>query len=1041
MASESNQVKVLPNPAGFLFLLLMLYIFSGPGYSQRYFTRNYSVVDGLPSSTVFEIAQDSVGMLWCATPKGVCRYDGTNWINFNNITGHLGYGHRAVKCDEKGNIWTISNTERIVISVFRDKKWHTYLSEPSPLPNEVPMAFEIFHRNNEPVLMFSTTQSGMVVREKKHWTHYSPGKDFPGSRIIYISRDLDQYFITTDQGIFTLQNGRFDLRKGWNPQLPSLEVLSVKRFRTNENSGVRVTTWVLGKDWLGYFTGDRFSLVTTNFFLYADDPLTKGIVTPLQDGSVYFGNLQHLYYLTPDDTKPVKLGRHNGLIGEGILSLFLDREKNIWIGSLRGLSCIPFTRFVNFSTSDGLPDNEVSCGLEIKPGNYVFGLDAALAYYDETSFTTRELTTGEKHAPHEERVQDLCLDHDGNVWAAVSYEGVARITPSRQVTWFNHLFPPGERFVAVEEKDDQTMLVGCMNGLFEMKNGKVTPILNGNKRIEGVRKIFFDKNKDLFIGTFGYGLYKISSEGVIEYKDAKNRHGNNIFSFLHDSRGNYWVGTIDGLYQITDKGFHRSKDITLPPERAVYLIMEDHLGNIWFGTDDGVFRWDGQIIQHFTVRDGLSGPDINRDAGFVDSYNRIWFGTNQGITRINNRFDKVLRNVPAPKIFIDSLITQSGRYTVKEMQNLSFNENNLDFQFTTVSFLDNKRSKVCCRLVPFEEEWSEEISADSRSYRYHNLPPGNYQFHIKVKNSLGNWSDEIVSPVIRIGYPLYLQWWFILIVVSLLGYLAYIVFKYIIYRRYNLRLAETVSQRTRELEESQQKLMQSNKAKDRFFSIIGHDLRSPFNVILGYLDLLTDKSFTFSPGEREDILEKLKQTAHRTLNLLDNLLSWARTQKGEQHAEITVIDICEIIQENLTLAESVATAKKIRLLKSGCEHPILAMGDKNMIHTVVRNLISNAIKFSYPGGVIEIITTPGEKETVVVSVKDYGCGISSENKVKIFNEDEHFATKGTGKESGTGLGLILCMEFIRLNNGRIWMESEAEKGSTFSFSLNKAIEQ
>jgi signal transduction histidine kinase len=322
----------------------------------------------------------------------------------------------------------------------------------------------------------------------------------------------------------------------------------------------------------------------------------------------------------------------------------------------------------------------------------------------------------------------------------------------------------------------------------------------------------------------------------------------------------------------------------------------------------------------------------------------------------------------------------------------------------------------------------------NRAYRYHNLPPGKYRFHIKVKNSLGTWSDVVLSPVIQIKYPVYLQWWFILLILLTLTYLGYIIFKYIIYRRYNIRLAETVSQRTQELQESERQLMQSNRAKDRFLSIIGHDLRSPFNVILGYLDLLTDKSFVFTPAEREDILDKLKQTAHKTLSLLDNLLSWARTQKGEQKAQITSIDLCEIIGENVILAESMATAKKIKLVNH-CRQSFHALGDKNMIHTVVRNLISNAIKFSYQGGTIEIGITSDKDHLITVSIKDHGCGISPENQARLFNSEDHFATKGTNKESGTGLGLLLCMEFIRLNNGKLWMESEQGKGSTFYFSL------
>ena len=221
-------------------------------------------------------------------------------------------------------------------------------------------------------------------------------------------------------------------------------------------------------------------------------------------------------------------------------------------------------------------------------------------------------------------------------------------------------------------------------------------------------------------------------------------------------------------------------------------------------------------------------------------------------------------------------------------------------------------------------------------------------------------------------------------------------------------------------------------SKDKFFSIIAHDLKSPFNAILGFLDLLTTEYDEFSDQERQRILKNLKTSAGSTINLLDNLLTWSQSQKGILPFEPEKFNVMELVQENISLVESAAESKQITLIKPDPEI-VLVYADRNMINTVIRNLLSNAIKFTSSNGSVEINARKENRNEVIVNVRDSGGGINEKVLKGLFNIENVVSTKGTNNESGTGLGLILSKEFIVKNRGRIGATSDEGKGSTFWF--------
>lgn len=243
----------------------------------------------------------------------------------------------------------------------------------------------------------------------------------------------------------------------------------------------------------------------------------------------------------------------------------------------------------------------------------------------------------------------------------------------------------------------------------------------------------------------------------------------------------------------------------------------------------------------------------------------------------------------------------------------------------------------------------------------------------------------------------------------------------------------------RELEvQKAQELAKLNASKDRFFSIVAHDLRGPFNPLLGMAKLMTRLPDDASPTEFRTMAESVYFSARSVYELLENLLAWSRLQRGRMEQEPEQLDLKQIVDRNAKLFVEVVTDKGISL-ENTVSAGVSILADRNMLNTIMRNLISNALKFTPRGGRVTIATLPDTVDSglVAVAISDTGVGIHPENQVKLFRLDVTLSTRGTAEEKGTGLGLIICQEMVEKNGGRIWIESDGTpgRGTTVRFTV------
>jgi len=1012
-------------------ILIISFVCGFTSVAQRYPVRIYTEADGLANSTINSIVQDSTGILWIARRAGLSSYDGTEFRNYSVADGLKPITYAFLKVDVLGKIWAFPEYGLPFVSCYENGNWKTLPCKKLPtFPiSFIYKTFDVFYRNKKACLLAGTDSKGVLLLENGFWQLYTKENGLPSNQITGVAYYDGKIFAATVNGLsFMDKNGIFKNSSDfW--KFPSDYIIALNA------DGAKL--WILGESWLGCIQDGKFSLIKSGFRIKDSRLGYRSFIYKSRNDKLIFGNASCVFYYSVPNGSLESLGRYNGLVSEGGTSAIIDREGNLWITGYRGITKISSQRFMSYFESDGMASNEVASGLELSPGHYVFGHEGTLSFFDGKKFTKKALSTEGNKQNFNSRVLELKKDAGNNLWIAANTLGLGKLSPDSHMTWYREKEGLSGTVYSVDILYDGTVYCGTTKGVFCLHNGRFELMQLPGLKDMAIRKIFHDQAGTLYFATFSEGLVEYENTEITKHKTKKNLLANNVFCFYTDTHKRAWVGTGGGLYIISGDSLTRYSEHDLSISSPVYLILEDHLGRLWFGTDNGLYRWDGTTTQHYTVADGLSGQEINRSAGFMDSSDNLWFGTNSGLTVFRPLYDYNLYQVPGPTLSFLFMAAGKGTFNLNSPVTLPFDNNNLVFHFRAISFINEKHITFKYKMEGLDTSWSAELNIHDNRFDYINLGPGHYRFCVKARNSLGIWSETLCSPLITINQPLYLRWWFLVVVICLITFIVFFIIRFILTSRYKKQLEEMVAKRTKELEFSESLLRESNQAKDNFFSIIAHDLRSPFNVLLGMLELLTTEYNDYSDQERQMMLKRLRNAALRTFDLLDNLLTWAREKKGILPFNPGNIDMNELLVHNITVVESAAQSKDI-IIKLNATSSVFAYADRNMMNTVVRNLLSNAVKFSFHGGQVTIDLLMRDSETIQVSVKDKGIGMSPEMQNKLFKLENRMLTKGTNNETGTGLGLILCKDFLTRNNGTIWVESEEGTGSTFYFSLPAA---
>ena len=1033
-----------------IFLFLIFFVVNNKSISQTYFIRNYSVENGLPTSFISDVTQDLKGRMWFANPSGISVYDGFRWENYSSKNGLPNTPFKRILTDEKGIVWCLPSYMCESIVFFSNDSIKTIaLPEIRNVNNNLnTTSFVIFYENDNPVICIGT-YSGIYLFKNNKWEKFTKNDGLLDDFVFSVKEYKNKLFIVTKGGLSVFDGNKFDnsLNNLLSPKYSN--ILTVAFDKEGENFPKKL--WLLGKEWIGYIENNQLKIISDKFLLPSGIEFEHPSLVIGKNNLLFFGNFYYTLCVNKITGELFPLTNRQGFKSDGSTSIFIDKEENIWKTGTRGIDKLNNLYLVNYDATNGLQEDEVTAIFEYQPGKFALGHNDGLTLLYDNKTTKIIFPSKKSGYPGDNRVMDICKGKDGNIWLACASAGLGKLDKNGNIKWLKLAENNYVSSVILNKKG--TVCVTTNDGIFQVKNDKLVESSDYNVKKQFYRRMFLFDNDE---------AYFASSNGLTYIKDDKTKYissnndekANNTFAVIKDKNGNVLIGTKGGLYTLINDSIKKFNLKGFEINNSVYAILQDNKGNYWFGTENGVIKWDGNGKQRFfTKGNGLSGTEINRAALINDSYGNVWIGTESGMTCYRPEFDN--NTIPVPEvIFLNSEDPEGNKFSLSQDISLKSNIKSLFFNFRGISFYNENYLQYKIKLVGFDADWYEVNQNNIDKIRYTNLIHGDYKFQVRAKNISGEWSDVFSSSVITIEVPYYQKWWFILVSVFVMAGLFYMFYKLYLNRIYYLKMEEKVQLRTKELRETEmelrntqilledkvkertaklgtanEQLKETNATKDKFFSIIAHDLKSPFVGLLGYSELLKNEIDSLPKEKITEYSENLNKNIKNTYNLLENLLNWALFQTGKMSFNPESVDLFLEIKSILELFDANAGSKNITIVNNVKINTYIE-ADKNMIRTVLYNLISNAIKFTNQKGQVSVKSEKID-DHIEISVSDNGVGIPRENLEKLFKLDSNITTKGTSNEKGTGLGLLLCKEMIEKHNGSISVESEEGKGTTF----------
>lgn len=989
---------------------------------------HFSVKSGLSNSIVLSIMEDREGTLWFGTfGGGVTRYDGKYFTHFTEKDGLSSNIVNWMIQDKAGNYWFATSGGGA--TKFDGKVFTQYTSKEGIGSDLIRTIIEDDRGN----IWFGTFGNGITRFDGTSFYNYSPRKGFVADHIVSSFIDLSGniWFGTYKYGAIKYDGKSFYQYSKTNGLINN-HVLCMMQD-SNKNM------------WFGTSGGGISKFDGANFIQFTEtEGLTNNYVRCCltdKDGNIWFG------------TRDGGLNRYNGdlfthfsqtegLSNNKVLNIFQDKQKNYWFGTFDGgITKFDGKKYTSYSKEQGLLNDRVYQFTQDEQGQYWFCSDGGgVTRFDGKSFFHYTQDQGLCH----NSVRSIYFDRHKNLWICTYGGGVSKFDGKTFTNYSKQSGLTSDQVFGMLQDRKGNYWFGTDEGITQYDGEKFTHFTQK----EGIGSnsvpcILEDKDGNLWFGTSGSGVICYDGKKFTAYTEKEGLTNNYITSILQDKKGNIWLGTRLGP-NILENGKLQQK--ALNPEIPLFksytyedgflgigcnfnAIMEDMDETIWIGATNRL-----TAIHPKAVQPNSHAPNIQ--LANVQLYNNSidWLA-------LENKKDTVLVLSNGVKVSNLQFTGTSYWYFLPEHLSLAYNNNFLTFQYIGISHKQTDKINYQYLLEGFDPNWSAITNRTEVSYG--NLKPGKYRFRVKAMNSEGQWSNEYQYAFI-IRPPWWKTWWFYLLVVISSGA---IIFTYITRREYNLKqqklfLQHKVDEQTLELKQTNEKLQDKNEElqttnseKDKFFSIISHDVRGPLSSFLQLTEIMAEGLNSYSLNEIQQINEAMRSSASNILELLGNLLEWARMQRGLIDFNPELLSISNLLTESMEMINQSAHNKSITITVDLPEE-LSVMADKNMIGSVIRNLTSNAVKFTKKGGKVNIKAQKTENNSIKFSVSDTGIGMNEEVVNNLFRIDTNNRRQGTEGEPSTGLGLLLCKDFVEKHGGRIWAESEVGKGSTFYFTIN-----
>ncbi len=1086
----------------FSIIFFVILFFYGDGANaqepQLNFTK-YSTQQGLSSNTVNDILKDHFGFLWLATEDGLNRFDGTNF----KVYKHEPENSNSLRVNfitslyesKDGIIWIGTNGGGLS---YYDRNKDSISNFISKTPVQVGLAITSINGDKDGNIIV-TSYGGIYIinpqdKELVMNSRYKKLlKEVDGKVSLYFYEDSKQeIWVGTDVGLYMYQ--------------PTLDLLkNFQHLQGNDTSLAHNTIYKIIEDKQGnmwFATENGLSMLmpkSSHFrnFLHTSSNLkiSSNLVYMLavdSSNKLWVGTEEGLDILdiaaNNITTYAPNVRNPHSLSSRSVRSILIDKQGICWVGTVRGglnkyNDNINHFNLKEYSAFDPLGlRSPIVTSFAAYQNDVFVGTDGGglQLYHRNTDLLDYiPLPISVRNNNHDLTILALEMTKNNLLWVGTYLNGLYQYNPVTKSV--NHI---------VDGSSNASLNNNSVFCLKEMKNGDLWIGTNGGGinviRHSGnqIEKYVFNPSKpndatgpannfirsfeedsmgNIWAGTFGSGISvfdPLSKKFSFYTKENSGLPSNYVLSIKEDSRGNIWVGTNGNGLGLLKKGSEIFEALTEKDgltNGTILKIIEDEKGKIWVSTNNGLSCYDPSTrkFKNLSNHNGLQAGAFVLQSGLKLPDGELIFGGQNGFNHFNPNNLKTNQNVPeivltelkvddqtvapADNGPIDKPILLADEVKLKYKQGFSI-------AFEALDFTAPEANQYEYKLEGFDKNWVK--AGKDHSAHYANIPPGNYVFVVKASNNDGVWNQKGRSFKVIVAPPfwrtIYAYFIYLLVFASVLFYIRHRGIKKI-QMRYELekerQMAKQLIERERKEAEYLHKL---DQMKIKFLTNLSHEFRTPISLITGPIDNLIGQTKNDAFLSQ---LKLIKRNGRRLLNLVNQLLDFRKMEEKELKLQCSDGDIVFFIKDVCDSFNDLAKRKKIHYGFYTEVDEMLVSFDHDKVERVLFNILSNAFKFTGENGDISVrlkMEEDAEKDffMMTVSVKDSGIGISKVAQTSIFDSFFQGDASSAILNHGTGIGLSITKEFVKLHGGSIWIDSEVGHGSTFTFQIKlwKAVQ-